>query len=88
MLLALLFKREGTKSGTKEFLNITPVSPPAMLGYNSLALLLYSRYLARERNSLQWANGAICGHAILAAIDTIVPLVVPITDRSAKATAS
>ena len=41
-----------------------------------------------QNAALQWANGAICGQAIMAAIDTIVSVAMLTTDRSSKGTAS
>ena len=41
-----------------------------------------------QNSSLQWANGAICGQAIMAAIDTVVSLAMATTDRVSKGTAS
>jgi uncharacterized protein (TIGR00369 family) len=41
-----------------------------------------------QNPELQWANGAICGQAIMAAIDTVVSLAMLTTDRDAKGTAS
>ena len=41
-----------------------------------------------QNPALQWANGAICGQAIMAAIDTVVSLAMLTTDRSSKGTAS
>jgi uncharacterized protein (TIGR00369 family) len=41
-----------------------------------------------QNAGLQWANGAICGQAIMAAIDTIVSVAMLTTDRSSKGTAS
>ena len=38
--------------------------------------------------SLQWANGAICGQAIMAAIDTVVAMAMLTTDKFSKGTAS
>lgn len=38
--------------------------------------------------NLQWANGAICGQAIMAAIDTVVSLAMLTTDKFSKGTAS
>ena len=38
--------------------------------------------------SLQWANGAICGQAIMAAIDTVVAMAMLTTDKVSKGTAS
>ena len=37
---------------------------------------------------LHWANGAICGQAIMAAVDTVAALAMSTTDRAAKGTAS
>lgn len=44
--------------------------------------------LLPQNPELQWANGAICGQAIMAAIDTIVALAMGTTDRLPKGTAS
>ena len=41
-----------------------------------------------QNPELQWANGAICGQAIMAAIDTVVSLAMLTTGRDAKGTAS
>jgi uncharacterized protein (TIGR00369 family) len=41
-----------------------------------------------QNPDLQWANGAICGQAIMAAIDTVVSLAMLSTDRPSKGTAS
>jgi uncharacterized protein (TIGR00369 family) len=41
-----------------------------------------------QNPALQWANGAICGQAIMAAIDTVVSLAMLTTDRASKGTAS
>ncbi len=41
-----------------------------------------------QNPDLQWANGAICGQAIMAAIDTVVSLAMLSTDRASKGTAS
>lgn len=41
-----------------------------------------------QSTSLQWANGAICGQAIMAAIDTVVSLAMLTTDKFSKGTAS
>jgi uncharacterized protein (TIGR00369 family) len=41
-----------------------------------------------QNSALQWANGAICGQAIMAAIDTVVSLAMLTTDRASKGTAS
>ena len=41
-----------------------------------------------QNSSLQWANGAICGQAIMAVIDTVVSLAMATTDRASKGTAS
>jgi acyl-coenzyme A thioesterase PaaI-like protein len=41
-----------------------------------------------QNSSLQWANGATCGQAIMAAIDTVVSLAMLTTDRFSKGTAS
>ncbi|MFK7864551.1 MAG: PaaI family thioesterase [Pseudohongiellaceae bacterium] len=41
-----------------------------------------------QSHNLQWANGATCGQAIMAAIDTVVSLAMLSTDRFAKGTAS
>ncbi len=37
--------------------------------------------LLPQNPALQWANGAICGQAIMAAIDTIVSLATTTTER-------
>jgi len=44
--------------------------------------------LLPQSSSLQWANGAICGQAIMAAIDTMVALAMSTTDKPSKGTAS
>ena len=41
-----------------------------------------------QSSALQWANGAICGQTIMAAIDTVVSLAMLTTDRASKGTAS
>ena len=41
-----------------------------------------------QNPALQWANGAICGQTIMAAIDTVVSLAMLTTDRASKGTAS
>ena len=41
-----------------------------------------------QNANLQWANGATCGQAIMAAIDTVVSLAMLTTDRFSKGTAS
>ena len=41
-----------------------------------------------QSSGLQWANGAICGQAIMAAIDTVVSLAMLTTERFSKGTAS
>ena len=41
-----------------------------------------------QNPALQWANGAICGQAIMAAIDTVVSLAMLTTNRGSKGTAS
>lgn len=41
-----------------------------------------------QRSSLHWSAGAICGQAILAAIDTVASLAVNTTERQAKGTVS
>jgi uncharacterized protein (TIGR00369 family) len=41
-----------------------------------------------QNPSLHWSAGAICGQAILAAIDTVASLAVNTTDRQAKGTVS
>lgn len=41
-----------------------------------------------QSRELQWANGAICGQAIMAAIDTVVAMAIGTGDRQAKGTAS
>jgi acyl-coenzyme A thioesterase PaaI-like protein len=41
-----------------------------------------------QESDLQWGNGAICGQAIMAAIDTVVSLAMLTTDRFSKGTAS
>ena len=38
--------------------------------------------------ALQWANGAICGQAIMAVIDTVVSMAIHTHDRPSKGTAS
>ena len=44
--------------------------------------------LLPQNSSLQWANGAICGQAIMAAIDTIVSLAIATGEKMSKGTAS
>ncbi len=44
--------------------------------------------LLPQNPALQWANGAICGQAIMAAIDTVVSLAMFTADRATKGTAS
>lgn len=44
--------------------------------------------ILRQNSHLQWANGAICGQAIMAAVDTIVSLAMLTTDKFSKGTAS
>jgi len=41
-----------------------------------------------QNSSLFWSGGAICGQAILAAIDTVASLAVNTTDRQGKGTVS
>lgn len=41
-----------------------------------------------QNSDLQWANGAICGQAIMSAIDTIVALAISTHDKPSKGTAS
>jgi acyl-coenzyme A thioesterase PaaI-like protein len=41
-----------------------------------------------QNTSLQWANGAICGQAIMAVTDTVVSLAMLTTDKLSKDTAS
>jgi len=41
-----------------------------------------------QNSELQWANGAICGQAIMSAIDTIVAIAISTHDRPSKGTAS
>ena len=41
-----------------------------------------------QNPALQWANGAICGQAIMAAVDTVVSLAMLTTNRGSKGTAS
>lgn len=41
-----------------------------------------------QNPDLQWANGAICGQAIMPAVDTVVSLAMLTTDRASKGTAS
>ena len=41
-----------------------------------------------QSSSLQWANGATCGQAIMAAIDTVVSLAMLTTEKFSKGTAS
>jgi uncharacterized protein (TIGR00369 family) len=41
-----------------------------------------------QNSSLQWANGAICGQVIMAAIDTVVSLAMATKDTFSKGTAS
>ena len=44
--------------------------------------------LLPQNRTLQWANGAICGQAIMAAIDTVVALAIGTNERPSKGTAS
>jgi len=44
--------------------------------------------LLPQSTHLQWANGAICGQVIMAAIDTLVSLAMLTTDKFSKGTAS
>lgn len=41
-----------------------------------------------QKSELHWANGAICGQAIMAAIDTVAALAMTTSDRPPKGTAS
>jgi uncharacterized protein (TIGR00369 family) len=41
-----------------------------------------------QNPALQWANGAICGQAIMAAIDTVVSLAMSTSNRAPKGTTS
>ena len=41
-----------------------------------------------QNPALQWANGAICGQAIMAVIDTVVSMAIHTHDRPSKGTAS
>jgi uncharacterized protein (TIGR00369 family) len=41
-----------------------------------------------QDSNLQWANGAICGQAIMAAVDTVVSIAMLTTERASKGTAS
>jgi uncharacterized protein (TIGR00369 family) len=41
-----------------------------------------------QNSDLQWANGAICGQAIMAAVDTVVSIAMLTTERASKGTAS
>lgn len=41
-----------------------------------------------QNPDLQWANGAICGQAIMAAVDTVVSLAMLTTARASKGIAS
>ena len=41
-----------------------------------------------QNSDLQWANGAICGQAIMAAIDTVVAIAISTHDKPSKGTAS
>ena len=41
-----------------------------------------------QKPELQWANGAICGQAIMAAVDMVVSLAMLSTERAPKGTAS
>lgn len=41
-----------------------------------------------QNSDLQWANGAICGQAIMSAIDTIVAIAISTHDKPSKGTAS
>ena len=44
--------------------------------------------LLPQNPALQWASGAICGQAVMAAIDTVVSLAMLTTERAPKGTAS
>ena len=44
--------------------------------------------LLSQQSSLQWANGAVCGQAIMAAVDTVVSLAMAATERTPRGTAS
>ena len=44
--------------------------------------------LLPQNGALQWANGAICGQAIMSAIDTVVSLAMHTRERPSKGTAS
>lgn len=41
-----------------------------------------------QSDKLQWANGAICGQALMAAIDTVIALAIHTGERPSKGTAS
>lgn len=41
-----------------------------------------------QNPELQWASGAICGQALMAAIDTVVAIAIGTGERQAKGTAS
>ena len=41
-----------------------------------------------QSSAIQWANGAICGQAIMSAVDTVVSLAVHTANRQSKGTAS
>ena len=41
-----------------------------------------------QNGELQWANGAICGQAIMSAVDTIVSLAIHTGEKPSKGTAS
>ncbi len=54
---------------------------------NSPVILKASAVLPQNPD-LQWASGAICGQAIMAAVDTVVSLAMLSTERTSKGTAS
>lgn len=41
-----------------------------------------------QNRELQWANGAICGQTVMAAIDTVVAMAIGTGERQSKGTAS
>ncbi len=44
--------------------------------------------LLPQNSELQWANGAICGQAIMAAVDTVASMAMATSERASKGTAS
>lgn len=48
----------------------------------------WARAILPQQAHLQWASGATCGQALMAAIDTVASLAMSTTDRQAKGTAS